>query len=293
MPKSPLETAAHQRVQAIGRDDQVVPGKLIHRIDRRVVSWRDADRANPLLQDREQLEPADRGEADAVDLDALAAQIEGDVLPALHPRRDGVDRVGVVGAQEFQRLFGEHHAKAPGGSGGILLEQVDIRVRMPLFPQIGEIEASGASADHGDTHSLLPIDSILFILSRLVAAGQSRQRKISGGLAVGRISYVLLLLRCELAQNIRACRRKRGCLRGQTLYDAAAAGWNAAAKRANVAAACRPQHEKHLAGPHRPQHQRGRRGGAVPRRLASVGALPAAGAAASPPPASPHRRWPR
>src|ERR1700677_2755322 len=175
-----LQTAAHQRVQAIGRDDQVVSGKLIYRLDRRVVSRRDTDRANPLLQDREQLKPADRGETDAVDRDILAAQIEGDVLPAFHPRRDGVDGVGVVGAQELQRLFGEHHAKTPGGSGGILFEQVDVRVRMTLLPQISEIETSGASPDYGDTHCLLQIDSILFILPRLIPAGQSRQRKISG-----------------------------------------------------------------------------------------------------------------
>jgi hypothetical protein len=29
------------------------------------------------------------------------------------------------------------------------------------LPEIGEVEASGASADHGDTHVFLPIDSIL------------------------------------------------------------------------------------------------------------------------------------
>ena len=112
----------------------------------------DACRAHALLQDCEQFEPADRGEADAVDSDALAAQMQRDVLPALHPRRDGVDRFRIVGAQEFQRLLGEHHAEAPGGAGGILLKQVDIGIRVALFPEIGEIQPSGASADHRDTH---------------------------------------------------------------------------------------------------------------------------------------------
>ena len=56
-------------------------------------------------------------------------QVERDVLPALHLRCDGIDRVGVVGAQEFQRLLGEHHAKAPGGAFGVLFEQVDMGVR--------------------------------------------------------------------------------------------------------------------------------------------------------------------
>ena len=61
--------------------------------------------ANALLQNPEQVEPSDRGKADAVDLDAFAAQIERDVFPALHPRRDGIDGVSIVGSQEFQRLF--------------------------------------------------------------------------------------------------------------------------------------------------------------------------------------------
>src|ERR1700749_2171281 len=151
-----LEAAAYQRVQAIGRNDQVVPGQLARRLDQRVVSRRDANRADARLQDPEQIEPADRGKADAADLDALAAQVERDVVPALHPWRDGVDRVGVVSAQEFQRLLGEHHAKAPGGAGGVLLKQIDGRVRVTLFPEIGEIETSGASADPGDTHKLPP-----------------------------------------------------------------------------------------------------------------------------------------
>ena len=82
--------------------------------------------------------------------------MEGDVVPALHPRRDGVDGVGIVGAQKFQRLLGKHHAKPPRGIGGILLEQIDARVRVTLLPQIGEIEAAGAAADHGDAHIFLP-----------------------------------------------------------------------------------------------------------------------------------------
>src|ERR1700682_6342836 len=102
------------------------------------------------------MEPADRGEADAVDLDARAAQMERDVPPPLHPWRDRIHRIGIVGAQEFERLFGEHHAEPPGGAGGILLEQVDRGVRMAPFPEVGEIEPARASADHGDTHGLPP-----------------------------------------------------------------------------------------------------------------------------------------
>ena len=62
---------------------------------------------------------------------------------------------------EVERAVGEHNAEAPGRALGILFEQVDMRVRMTPFPEIGEIEAAGASADDGDTHVFLPIDSIL------------------------------------------------------------------------------------------------------------------------------------
>src|SRR6266436_9039458 len=59
------------------------------------------------------------------------------------------------GAQEFKRLFGEHHAKTPGGAGGVLFKQIDPGVRVAPFPEIGEIEAAGAAADHGDTHNFI------------------------------------------------------------------------------------------------------------------------------------------
>ena len=39
---------------------------------------------------------------------------------------------------------------------GILLEQIDPRLGVTLLPEIGEVETSGASADHGDTHELPP-----------------------------------------------------------------------------------------------------------------------------------------
>src|SRR3977135_1779126 len=151
-----LESTAYQRVQAVGRDNQVLAGQLLDGLDQRVISRGHADRAHALLQDREQIKPADRGKTDAVDLDACAAQIEANVLPAFHPWCDGVDRVGVVGAQEFKRLLGEHDAETPSGAGGILLKQVDVGIRVTSFPKIGEIETSGASADHGDTQDLPP-----------------------------------------------------------------------------------------------------------------------------------------
>jgi hypothetical protein len=61
-------------------------------------------------------------------------------------------------------------------------------------------------------------------------------------------------------------------MRRQTFYNPPAASWNVSAKRSNVRAAGRPQDENHLAGPHLPQHQRGRgcgAGGCCIRRSAA------------------------
>jgi hypothetical protein len=56
-----------------------------------------------------------------------------------------------------------------------------MRVRVTPFPDIGEVEAAGASADDGDAHVFLPIDSILTNLGwRLIRAGNLRYRKMIG-----------------------------------------------------------------------------------------------------------------
>ena len=211
-----LETAAHQRVQPVGGDDQVVAPEFVERLDDGVVSRRDAGGADALLQDRQQFEPADRGEADAVDLDALAAQIERDVLPAFHPRRDRIDRLGIVGAQEFQRLFGEHDAKAPGRALGVLFEQVDLGVGMTPLPEIGEVEASGASADHGDTHGLPPRSTVYLLFeATLNRTGERRYRKICRNRASGRLGAPLPLAG-EVGSH-RRCDPGGGSLRMTTL----------------------------------------------------------------------------
>jgi hypothetical protein len=52
---------------------------------------------------------------------------------------------------------------------------------MTPLPEIGEVEPAGASADDGDTHVFLPIDSILTnLVGRLIRAGNLRYRKMIG-----------------------------------------------------------------------------------------------------------------
>ena len=81
-----------------------------------------------------------------------------------------------------------------------------------------------------------PVDPADPRLSRRIAGGRSK---------IPPAEFARhLLLRRELGQHVLAGGRKRSGLRGQALHDAAAAGRNAAAKRANIAAAGRPQHEQ-------------------------------------------------
>lgn len=151
-----FEAAADQRVQPVRGNDQIISVELVDGLNLRIEARRDADVDRVLLQEPQQLEPPDRGEADPVDGDAVAAEVQRDVLPALHVRRDRVDRLGVVGAQEFQRLVGEHDAKAPCRVGRVLFEQVDLILGMTLLPEIGEVEPTGPPANHGDPQILPP-----------------------------------------------------------------------------------------------------------------------------------------
>ena len=105
-----------------------------------------------LLQQLQQLQPADGGKADAVDDDALVAVNERHVVPGFHLRRDRREGLRVVLAQEFERAVGEHHAEAEGGVGRILLDHGDVGVRPPALEQIGEIKSGRPGAENGNAH---------------------------------------------------------------------------------------------------------------------------------------------
>ena len=79
-----LKGSAHQRVQAIGRDDQVIVSKLIHRLDCRVVARLNADGADARLQDGQEIELSraiDGGSPqDILTLTSLSNRLEDSVL---------------------------------------------------------------------------------------------------------------------------------------------------------------------------------------------------------------------
>ena len=107
------------------------------------------------MQQLQQLEPADSGEADAVDDDALVAVNERHVVPGFHLRRDRREGFRVALAQEFERAVGEHHAEAEGGAGRILLDHGDVGVRPPALEQISEIKSRRPGTENGNAHGSL------------------------------------------------------------------------------------------------------------------------------------------
>jgi hypothetical protein len=80
----------------------------------------------------------------------LAAVDERDVLPGFHPGLDQVGGLGIVRAQEVEGAVGEHDAEAEGRAGRVLLEDLDLALRLPPLPQIGEVEPGRAAAEDGD-----------------------------------------------------------------------------------------------------------------------------------------------
>ena len=150
--KFALERAPHQRVDAVGGDDQVLLPQLIQRRQLRAEPQIDAGLAGALLQEPQQLQPADRREADPVDHHPLAQMHDGDVAPPLHVRRDRRDGLGVVVAQELERLVGEHDAEAPGGVGGVLLDEAHLVAGMAPLPQRREVEPGRSAAHDCNAH---------------------------------------------------------------------------------------------------------------------------------------------
>src|SRR6476646_1120915 len=73
--------AAHQRIDAVGADDEVVTGKFVQALDGAAIDRSEAGGASARLQQLQEMQPPDGGKADAVDHHALTAQTERHVGP--------------------------------------------------------------------------------------------------------------------------------------------------------------------------------------------------------------------
>ena len=156
---------AHQRVDAVRRDHQVVvAGELLDIGGRRAEVDVDPEVRAPTLEDLEQSLAAQRREAVPAAGDDLALVVHVDVVPArelaLHLVVD--DRVGVSDATEG--LVGEDDAEAERVVGGVALPHGDLVIGPELLGESGEVEPSRATTDDCDPHcaSCARPTSILF-----------------------------------------------------------------------------------------------------------------------------------
>src|SRR5437763_2964998 len=129
-----------ERVRAVRPHDEIGTVKLLDALDPAAVFGLDPDRAGTRLKNPQQLQPTHRRKADAVDRNPRSAMHDGDVLPDLEMRHDGVVSPGVVLLEELQRAVGEHHAETEGRVRAVLLDDADLRIGSAPLQQVGEIE---------------------------------------------------------------------------------------------------------------------------------------------------------
>ena len=90
--------------------------------------------------------------------DALALELDGDVVPVGEVLADGGGADGVVRGEVAEGLVGEDDAPAEGVVGAVALEDDDLVRGVAQLHRDGEVEARRTTADACDPHiSLLPL----------------------------------------------------------------------------------------------------------------------------------------
>ncbi len=147
--------SAQQRVDAVGADDEIGLAKLGKIGDDALIARLDTDRADARLKDFQEFQPAERGKADAVDADALAAMRHGDVGPRFEMQRERRQGRGIVRVEKLERAVGEHDAEPEGGVGAVLLEDRNAGIGTAALDEITEIESRRPGAEDRDAHGRL------------------------------------------------------------------------------------------------------------------------------------------
>src|SRR3546814_17954174 len=106
----------------------------------------DAEFARPLLQDIEQALAADADEAVARRADAIAVDVDVDIVPMGELALDDLAAAGIVGHQVLDRLVGEDDAPAERLVGQVALEQIDLVARIAPLHRYGQIHTSRTPA---------------------------------------------------------------------------------------------------------------------------------------------------
>jgi hypothetical protein len=148
-----LVGAPHERVDAVGADEQVGFRQLAEVADLVLEHQLDAELAGPPLEDAEQLGAADGGETVAVGADHLAAEVHVDRGPGRPCVGDRGEGRLVRVAQAAECLLGEHDAEAERGVGRVALEHHHLVARVRLLEQDREVQTGRAGAEDGRPHA--------------------------------------------------------------------------------------------------------------------------------------------
>ncbi|MCU0625651.1 MAG: hypothetical protein MUF21_04070 [Gemmatimonadaceae bacterium] len=139
--------AAHERVHAVGGDDEVGVVELRLARDLGLVAEHDAQLLAAALQDGEEPLAPDADEAHGAAVDPHL-----DVVPVVERLLDGVGGRRIAAAHARHGGVGEDDAPAERVVWAIALDDGDVvRGERPLHEQ-GEVEARGTAADADDAH---------------------------------------------------------------------------------------------------------------------------------------------
>ena len=144
---------AHEAVRAIGAHQEVGIAQIGQAGDGRAEAQVHAEAEAALLENVQEGEPGDAGEAVAPDRDALAPVDGVHAVPGLGRPGDGGVAFLVPVLEERERAVREDDAPAERVLGAVALDDGDAVPRVLLLEQDGEVESCGAAAENRDVHS--------------------------------------------------------------------------------------------------------------------------------------------
>ena len=142
----------HERVDAVGADDQVGLPELGERVHPAAEVRRHARRSALRLQQLVEPEPRDGREAVAVDIDALVVVHDALHRPAFHAQHERAMQCGRVALEKSERPLREHHAETEGRVRGVLLEDLDGPRGEPALDEQRKQQPRGPGSEDGDAH---------------------------------------------------------------------------------------------------------------------------------------------
>ena len=143
--------SARAAVDAVRRDDEVGVGELRLVRDFVLEDLVHAELAGPLLQEIQQALARDAAEAVAAADEALAGEVDVDVVPVVEAAQDRGVGFGIGRAEVRHGLVGEDHAPAEGVVGPVALVDLHPRGRQGLAQQDGGVEPCGPAPQADDS----------------------------------------------------------------------------------------------------------------------------------------------